>query len=146
MIMITVLCLIGGNIKAQVPPKKANKIIVLVNDTSQSMLNKISSTLFDKGFITDTRDDRLKIITTKERSMPKGAAQTKIQARINDTAIIFTSTLCVQIELSLGGVTAKPTFDQVTYSGLKGSYMMHAWRELDEIAHLFGDKIIYSKQ
>lgn len=130
--------------KAQEPPKKSSKIIVVPAD-STTLLNRIALVLLDKGFEIDRKDTELRTVTTKERSMPKGSAQTKIQARIIDTAIIFTSTLCVQIEMNLYGVTAKPTFDPVTYSGIKGSYMRVAWNELDEIAHKFGDKIIYSK-
>lgn len=126
------------------PPKKANKIIVLKDSTSE-LLNKVALVLLDQGFEIDRKDSELRTITTKERSMPKGAAQTKIQARINDTAIVFTSTLCVQLEYNVLGTTIKPTFDPVTYSGIKGSYMRVAWNELDEIAHKFGDKIVYSK-
>lgn len=130
--------------KAQEPPKKASKIIVAPNDTA-ILLNRIALTLLDKGFEIDKKDNEIRTITTKERSMPKGSAQTKIQARINDTAIVFTSSLCVQIEFNLSGVTAKPTFDPVTYSGIKGSYMRVAWNELEEIARKFGDKIVYLK-
>lgn len=130
--------------KAQEPPKKSSKIIVAPNDSAE-LLNRIAITLLDKGFEIDRKDNELRTVTTKERSMPKGAAQTKIQAHIIDTVIVFTSILCVQIEMNLYGVTSKPTFDPVTYSGIKGSYMRVAWNELDEIARKFGDKIIYSK-
>jgi len=131
--------------KPQAPPKKASKIIVITKDTSGVLLNNIALSLLDRGFEIDKKDIELKTVSTKERSMPKGVAQTKIQARIIDTAIVFTSTLCVQMEFNIGGITAKPTFDPVTYSGLKGSYMRVAWSELDDIAHKFGDRIIYSK-
>lgn len=129
---------------SQEPPKKASKIIVTPTDTA-GILNRIALAFLDKGFEIDRKDTELRTVTTKERSMPKGSAQTKIQARINDTSIVFTSTLCVQIEMNLYGVTAKPTFDPVTYSGIKGSYMRVAWNELDKIARKFGDKIIYLK-
>lgn len=130
--------------KAQEPPKKSSKIIVMPSDTS-GMLNRIALVLLDKGFEIDKKDTELRTVSTKERSMPKGSAQTKVQAMINDTAIVFTSTLCVQLEYSVYGTTIKPTFDPVTYSGIKGSYMRVAWNELDEIARKFGNKIIYSK-
>ena len=146
LVLLAILSMILSVVNAQnIPPKKASKIIVLTKDTSSAMLDKITLTLFDKGFAIDNKDDRLKLITTKERSMPKGLAQTKIQAHINDTSIVFTSTLCVQVELNIYGTTAKPTFDPVTYSGLKGSYMRVAWNELEAIARTFGDKIVYGK-
>lgn len=149
--IFTLFLLTGINLKAQqqttnapIPPKKSSKIIVVPND-SAGLLNRIALAFLDKGFEIDRKDAELRTVTTKERSMPKGTAQTRIQARIIDTAIVFTSTLCVQLEMNLYGTTIKPTFDPVTYSGIKGSYMRVAWNELDEIARKFGDKIVYTK-
>lgn len=149
--LLSLILLISINLKAQQrttkpqePPKKSSKIIVMSSD-SAGLLNRIALVLLDNGFEIDKKDIELRTITTKERSMPKGAAQTRIQARINDIAIVFTSTLCVQLEYNIYGTTIKPTFDPVTYSGIKGSYMRVAWNELDEIAHKFGDKIVYSR-
>jgi hypothetical protein len=143
-LLLLLLTIIFYHCYSQEPPKKSSKIIVAPND-STGLLNRIALALLDKGFEIDRKDSELRTVTTKERSMPKGSAQTKIQARIVDTTIIFTSTLCVQIEMNLYGVTAKPTFDPVTYSGIKGSYMRVAWKELDEIARKFGSNILYSK-
>lgn len=149
--IFTLILLTGINLKAQQrttnpqePPRKSSRIIVAPID-STGLLNRIALALLDKGFEIDKKDSELRTVTTKERSMPKGAAQTRIQARIVDTAIVFTSTLCVQIEMNVYGTSIKPTFDPVTYSGIKGSYMRVAWNELDEIAKMFGEKIIYSK-
>jgi hypothetical protein len=141
--MIVACLMLSLTTQAQ-PPKRASKIIVAPSDTSV-LLNRIALALIDKGFEIDRKDSELKTVTTKERSMQKGAAQTKIQAHINDTAVIFTSTLCVQLELNISGTIIKPTFDPVTYSGMKGSYMREAWNELEEIARKFGEKIIFSK-
>lgn len=127
------------------PPKKASKIIVLVKDTSNILFDKIVVTLFDQGFPIETKDERLKIVSTKERPMKKGNFLTKIQVRINDTAIVFTSTMALGFEMEILGSKMEQTYDPVTYSGLKGSYMRVAWNELDAIARMFGDKIIYSK-
>jgi hypothetical protein len=127
------------------PPRKANKIIVLVKDSSNTLFDKLVLTLFDKGFAVDNKDEKLKIISTKERTMKKGNFLTKIQVRINDTAIVFTSTMALGFEMRILGTKMEQTYDPVTYSGLKGSYMRTAWNELDEIARKFGDKIVYSK-
>lgn len=131
--------------KAQEPPKKASKIIVLVKDTTNTLFDKLVVTLFDRGFAVDNKDEKLKLITTKERPMPKGNMLTKIQARINDTAIVFTSTMALGFEMKIMDVKMEQTYDPVTYSGLKGSYMRIAWNELDAIARKFGDNIVYSK-
>jgi hypothetical protein len=77
--------------------------------------------------------------------MPKGNMLTKIQARINDTAIVFTSTMALGFEMKIMDIKMEQTYDPVTYSGLKGSYMRVAWNELDAIARKFGDNIVYSK-
>jgi hypothetical protein len=139
-LLITVNCL-GQN----TPPKKSSKIIVLTKDSLSTLFDKLVVTLFDKGFTIDNKDERLKIISTKERPMPKGNMLTKIQARINDTAIVFTSTMALGFEMKILDTKMEQTYDPVTYSGLKGSYMRVAWNELEEIARQFGDKIIYSK-
>jgi hypothetical protein len=130
---------------AQEPPKKANKIIVLTKDSANTLISKIAIELFNRGFTIDTKDEALKQITTKERPNKNSMTLIKIRAMVNDTAIIFTSQMALANEYTLMGVTMKPTFDPVTYSGMKKGYMMEAWRELDAIAHEFGDKITYSK-
>lgn len=137
--------LITSGAMAQAPPRKASKIIVKTIDSSNTLLNKIALLLFDKGFTIDTKDDALKLITTKERPNKNGMTLTKIRASINDTAIVFTSQMALSVESNLYGVTAKQTFDPVTYSGLKKSYMMEAWNELDAIAKSFGPNIVYTK-
>lgn len=144
-LMLTFLFLLPYFVIAQQPPKKASRIIVLTRDTGNTLLNKIALTLFERGFTIDTKDESLKIISTKERSNKNSMTLTKIRASINDTAIIFTSQMALAMELNIGGVTAKQTFDPVTYSGMKKSYMMEAWKELDAIAKTFGQDIRYSK-
>lgn len=147
---LSCLLLIATGANAQItakeqPPKKASKIIVLTKDTSNILFDKIVVTLFDQGFQIETKDEKLKIISTKERPMKKGNFLTKIQARINDTAIVFTSTMALGFQMEILGTKMEQTFDPVTYSGMKGSYMRVAWNELEEIARQFGDKIVYSK-
>lgn len=129
----------------QTPPKKSSKIIVLTKDTSNTAINQIARALFERGYTIDTKDEQLKHIVTKERPNKNSITLTKIRASINDTAIVFTGVMAIAVEFNLGGVTTKQTFDPVTYSGMKKSYMMEAWNELDAIARQFGDKIVYSK-
>jgi hypothetical protein len=144
-LMIAGFLTLSCTLVAQEPPKKASKIIVLTKDTIGTLLDKIALELFNRRFTIDTRNDKLKYITTKERANVDGTKLTKIRAIINDTAVIFTSEMALAQDFTISGVTLKQTFDPVTYTGLKNSYMKHAWREMDEIAHKFGDKIIYTK-
>lgn len=121
---------------AQTPPKRASKIIVLVRDTANTLLDRIAVVLYDKGFAIENKDEKVKFISTKEMQGKKWATYYKVRARINDSAIIFTG----QIALRKDG-----NYWDIDYRGSKISALREAWNELDAIAHLFGDKIIYSK-
>lgn len=143
-LLLTYIKSVGQQQTAE-PPKKASKIIVMARDTANGLLDKLTVVLFDKGFTVDNKDEKGKIISTKEKSSHNGSMLTRVQARINDTAIVFTSTMALGFEMNIMGTTMKQTFDPVKYTGLKGSYMRLAWNELDAIAHQFGDKIVYSK-
>lgn len=133
------------NTKPNEPPKKASKIIVLAKDSANTLFDKLILVLFDKGFTVDNKDEKLKIVSTKERPSKKLNILTKIQARINDTAIVFTSTMALGFDMELFGTKMTQTYDPVTYSGMKGSAIRVAWNELEAIARLFGDNIFYSK-
>jgi hypothetical protein len=128
----------------QAPPKKASKIIVLIKDTT-ALLDKLALDLFDRRFTIDSRDNNLKYLVTKERTNSNGMMLTKIRAIVKDSSLILTSEMALANEVTIMGVTTKQTFDPVTYTGMKKSYMMQAWNELDAIAHKFGNNIGYSK-
>ena len=151
-VLLSLTILIIQNVTAQdrlvtksQPPKKASKIIVLVKDSANTVFDRVILALFDQGFTIDNKDERLKIISTKERPMKKLNCLTKIQARVNDTAIVFTSTMALGFQMKILGTTMEQTYDPVTYSGMKGSSMRVAWDELYAIAQQFGDKILFSK-
>jgi hypothetical protein len=130
----------------QTPPKKASKIIVLVRDTANTLLDQVTKTLFDYGYTIDNKDEKLKLISTKERSSKKYSAFTKIRASVNDTAIVFKSDIALGFGIDLFGVRdLQPSYSEVYYGGAKKSPLREAWNELDAIAHKFGDHIIYSK-
>lgn len=126
----------GVDTKPNEPPKKASKIIVLVKDSANSLLDRIAGVLYDKGYTIENKDEKVKFISTKEREGKKWATYYKVRARINDTAIVFTG----QIALNKNS-----DYWNVDYSGSKISALREAWNELDAIARVFGDKIVYSK-
>jgi len=135
-----------SDIKAQEPPRKSSKIIVLVKDSANTLLERISAELFDKGYTVESKDDKAKYIITKERPSHKYGTMSRIRTRINDTAIIFTSQIALNSDRDMFGTKeATKTFYDVDYSGSKKSAMRVAWNELDEIARKFGDKIVYAK-
>lgn len=128
------------------PPKRASKIIVMVKDSANTLLDRLSGILFDKGYTIDTKDEKVKYITTKGQPSKNYGTITKVRARINDTAIIFTSQIAVNSDTDILGIKrAEPDYMDVDYRGSKKSAMREAWNELEAIALKFGDKIIYAK-
>jgi hypothetical protein len=132
--------------KAQEPPKKSSKIIVMVKDTASTLFDKLTKTLFDYGYTIDNKDEKLKLLSTKERSSKKYSTLTRIRASINDTALILTSDIALGFSVDfLGARDLQPSYSAVYYGGAKKSPLREAWNELDAIAHKFGDNIAYSK-
>jgi hypothetical protein len=132
--------------KAQEPPKKSSKIIVLVKDSTNSLLDQLTRTLFDYGYTIDNKDEKLKLLSTKERSSKKYSTLTRIRASINDSALVLSSDIALGFSVDfLGARDLQPSYSAVYYGGAKKSPLREAWNELDAIAHKFGDNILYSK-
>jgi hypothetical protein len=127
------------------PPKKASKIIVLIKDSANTLLDKISAELFDAGYIIESKDEKAKFIITKERPSKRYGTMTRIRARINDTAIVFTSQIALNSDTDiLGTKEASKSFYDVDYRGGTRNPMLEAWKELEGIARKFGNNIIFS--
>lgn len=139
------------NLMAQVsvnaqPPKKSSKIITMVSDSANILLDRLSGILFDRGYTIDSKDEKAKYIITKARASNNYGTISKIRARINDTAIVFTSQIALDSDRDILGIKrAEISYMDVDYRGSKKSAMREAWIELDAIARMFGDKIFYSK-
>lgn len=132
--------------KPDEPPKKSSKIIVMVKDTGNALFDKLTLTLFNYGYTIDSKDEKLKLITTKERSSKKYSTLTKIRASINDTAIVLASEIALGFSIEfLGTRDLQPSYSAVYYGGAKKSPLREAWNELDTIARTLGDKIVYSR-
>jgi hypothetical protein len=117
-----------------------------VRDSSNTLLDQITKTLFDYGYTIDNKDEKLKLISTKERSSKKYNTLTKIRASINDTAVIFKSEIALGFDVELfGSRNLQPSYSEVYYGGSKKSPLREAWNELEEIARKLSDKIVYSK-
>jgi len=132
--------------KPQEPPKKASKIIVLIKDSANTLLDQVTKTLFDYGYTIDNKDEKLKLISTKERSSKKYSTLTKIRASINDTSIVLKSEIALGFSVDLFGARdLQPSYSEVYYGGAKKSPLREAWNELEDIARKFGDRIVYGK-
>lgn len=127
--------------KPDEPAKKSSKIIVMVRDTGNALLNRIAKTLFDTGFTIDTKDESAQTLSTKEFAPNHPSIFIKIRASINDTSVIFTGAFAWTLTAGL----RPQEFDLIQYQGMKNSASRQAWNSLDKIARKFGDKIIYSK-
>lgn len=148
---LSCVLLISISVKAQnsanvQPKKKASKIIVLVKDSANTLLDKVTKTLFDHGYTVDNKDEKLKLISTKERSSKKYNTLTRIRVSINDTAVVIVGDIALGFDVGLFGTRdLQPSYSEIYYGGAKNSPLREAWNELDVIARKFGDKIIYSK-
>lgn len=132
--------------KAPEPPRKSSKIIVMVRDTANTLLDRIAGVLYDKGFTIEAKDEKVKFISTKDLPSKKWATVSKIRARINDTAIVFTGQIAFNKDTDIFGTKeSSKTYWDVDYSGSKISSMREAWKEMEAIARMLGDKIVYSK-
>lgn len=132
--------------KPQEPPKKASKIIVLVKDSTNTLLDRIAGILYDKGFTIENKDEKVKFISTKDLPSKKWSTIYKIRARINDTAIVFSGQIAFNKDTDILGMKeSSKTYWDVDYSGSKNSSMREAWNVLNDIAHAFGNNIVYSK-
>lgn len=132
--------------KANEPPKKSSKIMVLTKDSANNLLDRLTKTLFDYGYTIDNKDEKLKLISTKERSSKKYSTLTKIRASINDTALVLVSEIALGFSVELFGTRdLQPSYSAVYYGGSKKSPLREAWNELETIARKFGDNIVYSK-
>jgi hypothetical protein len=128
------------------PPKKANKIIVLVRDSTNTLLNRLAMALFDRGYTIDMKDEQLKVLSTKELPSKKYGTMSRIRAKINDTAIVLSGQIAINSDRDIFGTKeASKSFYDVEYTGSKKSAMREAWNELEEIARKLSDKIVYSK-
>lgn len=125
------------------PPKKSSKIIVMVKDTGDTLMSRITKTLFDKGFTIDTKDESAKILATKEFAPNHPSIFIKIRASINDTSVLFTGTYAWTYISGLHPHSQE--YDVIEYRGMKNSAAMQAWNSLNSIARMFGDKIVYGK-
>ena len=123
------------------PPKKASKIIVLIKDSDNTLLNRIAKILFDKGFTIDTKDETAKILSTKEFAPNHPSLFIKIRASINDSGVVFTGTYAWTLTAGLH----PQDYTAIEYRGMKGSAAIQAWNSFDAVAKMFGDKILYSK-
>jgi hypothetical protein len=137
---ITLLLLaLPSLLKAQEPPKKATTITVFVTDKDHTLLDKLSSVLFDRGYTIDNKDEKARYIVTKGRASKKFGTLTRLRARVTDSTIVFTS----EVAIAYG---PREDYIDVSYSGAKKGPMREAWNEMDEIARTFGDKLAYSKK
>jgi hypothetical protein len=126
--------------------KGAKKVTVLAKDTANSLLDKVTLILFDKGFTIEQKDEKLKILSTKELPSKKWGTISKIRLRITDTTIVFTSQIAINYDYDILGVKeSTKNFMDVEYKGSKKSAMREAWEQMVEIASQFGQSIIYSK-
>jgi|SRR5688572_17897071 len=138
-VFIAITLLLTCNILlAQNPKKKDTKIIVTPVDTTD-LLTKVTLALFKQGYQPDYKDEKAGIIITKVKEF------NTYNVKINILVVSSTITITGQANF-FNFITGKKdtTFEDIRYSGMKGSDMMLSWNELDKLAKSFGP-VRYSK-
>lgn len=118
--------------------KKDSKIIVKVSDTV-GLLKKISAVFYEKGYTLDNKDEMF--VSTKEKTIKAGfPTVVKLRAFIKDGSITFSG----EYKIDMNFMGQPPSWDNITFIGMKNSVTKLAWEEMDGIAKQLGS-VSYSR-
>ena len=118
------------------------KIIVSPTDTT-NLFNRVVLHLKKNGYTLHNKNERSGFILTKEKNLGQEATLLKVRIWVKGPKLIVYGFVGSYIQI-IG--TETPYFARVAYSGIKGSSMRIAWKELDAIAKSFGGNVTYLKK
>lgn len=114
--------------------KKGDTKIVL--DTVN--MDKIILSLFENAYTIDTKDEKLKLLTTKTKDI--GSIGVRIRIMQKDSVMILSGEV-VDRALMIVLASSEPIYSTIQFDGMKGSTRRQAWNELLKVASGMG-KII----
>jgi hypothetical protein len=118
--------------------KKDTKIIVSLSDTN-SIVNRVSTAFHERGYSLENKEGDF--VSTKEKSIKAGfPTAVKLRAFLSGNTLTFTGEYKVDVAV----MGQPPTWDQISFTGFKGSAAKLSWEEMDKIARNFGT-VSYSK-
>jgi len=134
------LLLISFNASAQTKGDK--KIIVSVSDTA-NLFSRLALSFLEKGYTLENKDQQLGFLSTKEKSLEKLGASTRMKALIKENSIIFSGDVASDVEMKIWDIKMERTFLPLEYRNNKSAFG-YGWKRMEEIAKEFGT-LSYSK-
>lgn len=111
--------------------KKGNTKIVI--DTVS--FDKISVVLFENGYTIDSKDEKLKLLSTKTKDI--GSIGVRIRIMQKDSVMILSGEV-VDRALMIVVSSKEPIYSVIQYGGMKGSTRRDSWNEIEKIAKMLG--------
>ena len=124
-------------------PKKTNTIELITSyKTPKEALNEIVKTLLQEGIEPEKIDSSAYFITTGTHGIE--STDNKLMFVIfekSDTiAIRITGKFVMNIEITIGGVTGKSSWNKISYQGMKGSPHRLSWDFMHKFTTLIPNK------
>lgn len=127
----------------QEPPKKATRIIVRY-DSSINSLSKIARKFYEAGYTIDQRDEANGFISSQDKASKKTMSSHRIKALIQDSVVVFTAVLALDVQLDLGTVKSERQYSDVYYAA-KGNMNREHFLAMDAFVKSFGLPVRYEK-
>jgi len=122
--------------------KGATKITVKNNLTADENYKLAINKLLDNGFSIESKDAEYKTIKTQIRKIGNWTYKGFLNIRAKENEIIFSGMFDSGIEINVGGVTTKSTFEPIVYKNSGGNKMV--FKDMENTALMFSMPLNYS--
>ena len=116
--------------------KKGDTKIIL--DTVS--FDKVTFTLFENGYSIDTKDEKLKFLSTKTKDM--GSIGVRIRIMQKDSLMILSGEVVDRASMIVLN-SSEPIYSGIQFGGMKGSTRRDSWNEIIKVAKAIGAIIRY---
>lgn len=139
--IVTLAFMLLINITAMCQTKGDNKMFA----ASPATLHALKSILFENGYIATGEDSVFISTTVKELKEPVAIKMMFVRT---DSGVYIKGLMKPTQSIQIGGVKNESEFEVVQYHGknaMLAKWVKEPWKELEKIAKLISEKIIYSK-
>ena len=103
-------------------------------------MDRVSIALFENGYTIDTKDERLKFLTTKTKDI--GSIGVRLRIIPKDSFLIVSGEV-VDRALMIVMKSSEPLYSTIQNGGMKGSTRRESWNELLRIAKTLAPIVRY---
>ena len=138
------LCQSKKNNKLEIP-KKTNTIELITNyKTSKEALNEIVKILLSEGIEPEKIDSSAYFITTGTHGLKStdNKLMFVISEKSDTISIRITGKFIMNVEITIGSVTGKSSWNKISYQGMKGSPYRLSWDFMNKFTTLIPNKKI----